>query len=583
MAKHIILNNSCLNLLVLFLMIFLLSKTNRMKTKNLTFFLLVFLFSTLGALAQSGLNPNLGPEFDRLLSERYQPGQPGVAALVARDGQVIYRKAFGMANLELDVPMTPDMVFRIGSITKQFTAVAVLQLLEQGKLGLDDEITRFIPDYPTQGHKITIHHLLNHTSGIKSYTSMSEFSMVMRKDHSPSQIIDIFKDEPMDFAPGERFLYNNSGYILLGYIIEKITGKTYQEYVTDHLFSPAGMEHSLYGSENIVLKNRAYGYQPSNNGYANADFLSLSLPYAAGSLMSTVDDLFKWNQALQSGKLLKKETLELAFTPGKLNDGTQMTYGYGWDMGNLQGSPVIAHGGGIHGFISYAIWLPQENVVVVLLQNRTGSAPEDLAHQMAAMTIGKPFDFKEITVAESTLQEFAGVFENKDGVKRAIFLDDGKLFSQRFGATQFQIIPFASDKFFFENSLTQIEFKRDAQGKVVAAIFKTATGLPEEMKLTNEPLPEKTREIQLPEEILKRYVGRYELMPGFELTFTLEEGKLMTQATGQPKFEIFAESDTKFFLKVTEASVEFLLDESGKVNALILRQSGQEIRAPKLD
>ena len=556
-----------------------------MKTKSRYLFFLIFMVVTFGVNAQMHGNQTqyLDSEFDRLLSERYQPGQPGVAALVARDGQVVYRKAFGTANLELDVPMTPDMVFRIGSITKQFTAVAILQLLEQGKLNLNDEITKFILDYPTQGHKITIHHLLNHTSGIKSYTSMSEFSMILRKDHSPSQIIEIFKDEPMDFAPGERYLYNNSGYILLGYIIEKVSGQSYEEFVNEHLFKPAGMINSLYGNDKIVLKNRAYGYQPSGSGYANADYLSITLPYAAGSLMSTVDDLFKWNQALQSGKLLKKETLELAFKPGKLNDGTPMTYGYGWEMGNLQGSPVIVHGGGIHGFISYAIWLPQENVVVILLQNSTGSAPEDLAHQMAAMTIGKPFDFKEIPVAENILQDYTGVYETPAEVKRAIFVEDGKLFSQRTGANQFQIIPFGKNKFFFENSLTQIEFKRDANGKVVAAVFKTATGLPEEMKLTDEPLPEKTREIQLPEEILKRYVGKYEVVPGFELNFTLEDGKLMTQATGQPKFEIFAESVTKFFLKVTVASVEFLLDESGKVNALILRQSGQEIRAPKLE
>jgi CubicO group peptidase (beta-lactamase class C family) len=572
-------------LLVLFLMIFLLQKTNRMKTKNLTFFLLVFLFSTLGALAQSGLNPNLGLEFDRLLSERYQPGQPGVAALVARDGQVIYRKAFGMANLELDVPMTPDMVFRIGSITKQFTAVAILQLLEQGKLSLDDEITRFIPDYPTQGHKIAIHHLLNHTSGIKSYTSMPEFRVVRRNDQTPSQIIDFFKDQPIDFAPGERFLYNNSGYILLGYIIEKVTGQTYEEYVNEHLFKPAGMNNSLYGNDQIIVKNRAYGYQPSGSGHANADFMSMALPYAAGSLMSNVDDLFKWNQALQSGKLLKKETLELAFKPGKLNDGTPMTYGYGWDMGNLQGSPVIVHGGGINGFLTFASWLPKENVVVVLLQNVTGQDPEDLAYQMAAQTIGKPFNLKEIPVAENTLQEYVGVFESQDGVKRAIFVEDGKLFSQRLGggANQLRIIPFEKDGFNYENSLSQISFLRNDSGKVEGAVFKTATGSPEHMKLTNEPLPEKTREIQLPEEILKRYVGKYEVVPGFELTFTLEEGKLMTQSTGQPKFEVFAESETKFFWKVTVASIEFLTDESGNVNALILRQSGQEIRAPKLD
>lgn len=558
-----------------------------MKNKNLQFFLLILLFTGIGVSAR---NPEyqiqtLNREYDRLLSEHYKDDQPGVAALVAIGGQVVYRNAFGMANLDLDVPMRPEMVFRIGSVTKQFTAVAILQLMEQGKLSLEDEITRFIPDYPAQGHKITIHHLLNHTSGIKSYTSMSEFSMVMRKHHSPSQIIDIFKDQPMDFAPGERYLYNNSGYILLGYIIEKVSGQTYEEYVYEHLFKPAGMEHSLYEPELAVVKNRAYGYQPSGSGYLPADFISMSLPYAAGSLMSTVDDLLKWNMALRSEKLLKKETLELAFTPGNLNDGSPMSYGYGWEMGNLQGSPIIAHGGAIHGFLSYACWLPQENVVVILLQNTTGQFPEEMALQMAARAIGKPFNLNEMAMDEERLREYSGVYEGPNGVKRAIFVEEGKLFSQRLGtgSGKLRILPFEKDRFFFENSLTQISFLKNESGKVEGAVFKTVTGAPEEMALTDEPLPEPTREIQLPEEILKRYLGKYEIMPGFELNFTLEEGKLMTQATGQPKYEIFAESETKFFLKVVVASVEFLLDESGKANALILRQGGQEIRAPKVD
>ena len=182
-----------------------------------------------------------------------------------------------MADIELNVPMQSDMVFRIGSITKQFTAVCILQLMEQGKLGLQDEITKFIPDYPTQAHKITIEHLLTHTSGIMSYTGMKNFQDIIRKDMKPEEIIDFFKNQPMEFAPGSKWNYNNSGYFLLGYIIEKVSGKTYPQYLEENIFKPLGMTNSFYGSNNKIIRNRASGYQPANEGTVNADIMSMTI------------------------------------------------------------------------------------------------------------------------------------------------------------------------------------------------------------------------------------------------------------------------------------------------------------------
>jgi CubicO group peptidase (beta-lactamase class C family) len=233
-----------------------------------------------------------------------------------------------MANLELQVPMSADHVFEIGSITKQFTAVAILMLVEAGKLNVQDEITKYLPDYPTQGHTITIHHLLNHTSGIKSYTSM-DLGAIARTDMSPMEIIDFFKNEPMDFAPGERWLYNNSGYIILGYIIEQVSEKSYEDFVEQNIFKPLGMDNSRYGSKGELIPMRAAGYQTTQNGYVNAAYLSMTLPYAAGSLMSTVDDLHKWQLALLNNSLISEESKNLAYTDGKLNNGKRMGYGYG--------------------------------------------------------------------------------------------------------------------------------------------------------------------------------------------------------------------------------------------------------------
>ena len=257
-------------------------------------------------------------EFDKLLSEQFKAGESGCAALVAQKGQILYKKAFGMADIELNVPMQADMVFRIGSITKQFTAVCILQLMEQGKLSLQDEITKFIPDYPTQAHKITIEHLLTHTSGIKSYTGMKNFQDIIRKDMKPEEVIDFFKNQPMEFVPGSKFNYNNSGYFLLGYIIEKVSGKTYPQYLEENIFKPLGMTNTVFGSNSKIIKNRASGYEPGSDGIVNASLMSMTIPYAAGSIQSTVEDLYKWHQAVHAYKLVKKENLDKAFTPYKL-------------------------------------------------------------------------------------------------------------------------------------------------------------------------------------------------------------------------------------------------------------------------
>lgn len=527
-------------------------------------------------------NQQLSNAIDKILEGDYKADGPGVAVLVAKNGNILYHKGIGMANLELGVPMKADMIFRIGSITKQFTAVAILQLIEQGKLSLEDEITKFIPDYPTHGHKITVHHLLTHTSGIASYTSMKDWTPeVMKKDFTPLEMIDFFKDQPMDFEPGEEWRYNNSGYFLLGYIIEKVSGQTYEDYVKEHLFEPAGMVNSLYGNDRNILKNRAYGYQQGEHGYENADFLSMTQPYAAGSLMSTVEDMFRWNRALISGKVVSQESLTLAWTNYTLNNGSMINYGYGWMPGDVQGSAMIAHGGGINGYMTHEAYFPAEDLFVVLFLNCTCIGTE-AAHKIAALALGKPFDYKEVEIDVSKFDDYTGVYQNTTGNQRNIYIEDGKLISQRVGGGTFRIIPFEADKFFFENSLTKIEFTRNRSGKVAAGIMKSATGLPETWEKTDLPLPEKRREIQVSEDILKAHVGNYELMPGFVLYITLQDGHLMAQATGQSSNEIFAESENVFFLKVVEASLEFIKDDSGKTVALILRQGGQELEGKRI-
>lgn len=541
---------------------------------------LVALFMTISADAQSLSAKQQTVEFDKILTDQFKPDGTGCSALVAKEGQVIYRKAFGLADLELNVPMRPEMVFRIGSVTKQFTAIAILQLMEQGKLSLQDEITKYIPDYPMHGHSITIEHLLTHTSGIKSYTNVPMFREMIRTDMKPEEIIEKNKALPMEFAPGTRWNYNNTGYIMLGYIIEKVSGKTYAEYLQENFFTPLGMSSSYYGDDTKIIKNRAAGYQPGEGGTVNADYLSMTLPYAAGSIMSTVDDLYRWNLALHSYKLVKKETLDMAHTSYKLADGKSVGYGYGWSLSELQGSRSIEHGGGINGYLSYAIYLPEEDVFVALLSNNNGQAPEFASLRLAAIAIGKPLKTSEIKADEAALKEYQGIYVNEAGIEARIVLNEGKLSAVRPNGSRRIMVPVEKDMFLIENSFTSLKFGRDDAGKIILATFDDR-GDVTEWKRSDKPLEVK-KVVEVAEALLEKYVGEYEIQPGFSIVFTRDGARLFTQATGQPKFEVFAESETTFFLKVVDAKVEFVADPDGKVNKMILYQGGQKIEGKRV-
>jgi len=406
-----------------------------------------------------GYSQNLNSKIDALLETKFKPNGPGATALVTKNGKIIYRKAFGKANLELDVPMVPENIFQIGSMTKQFTAVSILMLLEQGKLALDDDITTYIPDYPTHNKNITIHHLLTHTSGIKSYTSMRGLREIARKDLEPLELIDFFKNEPMDFNPGEEYKYNNSGYIILGYIIEKVSGISYAEFVEENIFKKINMSSSVYGSKSKIIKNRASGYQKRSD-YRNATYISLTLPYAAGSIMSTVDDLLKWQQAISNNTILKPETIKKVFTNYRLANGTKINYGYGWHINEINGIPTLEHGGSIFGFKSMGVYIPSEDVYVIVLSNCDCNSPTTTAIKIAALTIGNPFPQikNAVTLTSKKLEQWIGTYEYDNGVIRHFKLIDSQLYSQREGGGDFKVYPISENRFSLENGISEFIF-----------------------------------------------------------------------------------------------------------------------------
>ena len=532
------------------------------------------------AAVDSGLavDPGLADYADRLLTETYPAGEPGAAVLVVQDGKPVLRKGYGLANVELGVPIQPDMVFELGSITKQFTAAAILMLAERGQISLSDDVTKYLPDYPTHGRTITIEHLLTHTSGIPSYTGLPEWLPKRREDLTPQQIIDLFKDKPLEFEPGEKWAYNNSGYILLGAILEKLTGKTYEDFVEQEIFKPLGMTRSAYGSNSEIVPGRVDGYDPDDAGYRRTGYLSMTHPYAAGSLISNVDDMARWDEALRSGKLLKPASLERMFTPVPLRSGKNTAYAYGWAIGEYAGRKVIEHGGDINGFTTDILRVPEARLLVVILSNNTGKDTRPLAFQIAARALGRPTeDWPVISLEEKALDEYVGVYRFADSVTRVVTREGGKLFSQRSGSQKLEIVPTARDEFFVKEPGTRFRFQRDAQGRITAMDHLPRLGMTASGARSDEPIPAEREAVKIDSSLLDAYSGVYELAPGFRLTVTREGDQLFAQPTGQPKAEIFPESDTKFFLKVVDAQLVFVRGQGGQAETVVLHQGGREV------
>ncbi len=338
-------------------------------------------------LTNNAFAQNLETKIDSTIKTEFNDSNgPGGVFMVAQNGKIIYQKAFGKANLELDADLQTDNVFELGSMTKQFTAVAVLMLEEQGKLKVSDPIAKYIPDYPS-GEKITIHHLLTHTSGIKDFTKMKALADIAQKDMTPKMMVDFFKNEPVDFAPGEKFEYDNSGYVLLGYIIELVSGETYENFITKNIFKKAGMERSYYATDRNVIRKRASGYHKKSFGYVNKTVISFSVPFASGSLMSTLEDMLKWQNALIRNVLLNATETKKAFSKYTLNDGKEFTYGYGWHIKDINGVPTREHGGSIFGFKTMGIYIPKADIYVLGFSNCDCHSPTKVTGDIAALSL----------------------------------------------------------------------------------------------------------------------------------------------------------------------------------------------------
>lgn len=410
----------------------------------------LFLLSITGAYSQ---NSPIEKQLDELFTRQFKPTGPGCAILVAKKGAVIYKKAFGSAQLELNVPMQADMVFKIASVTKQFTAVAILQLVEQGKIGLQDSLQKFIPDFPSKGHTITIEHLLTHTSGIRDYMQIDYRGTNMERwDQTPRQVIDSFKKFSLEFAPGTQYRYSNSGYYLLGYIIEKVSGKTYQQYIQENLLTPLALNHSFFDMGNNLIPNKVNGYRQEGKDYVNADFWSPSIAYAAGGLLSNTEDLYHWFKGLLAYKIVKKELLEKAFTPFRLKDGSPLTYGYGWYIQHMSSIKSIEHSGKMNGFTSNATYYPDQDVYIAVLFNCENAAKDDISKEVTEIVLGQALQ-TGTQQSDKTLDTYVGMYNLTTSPNRSIevFKENNRLLAKVSGQQTFEVLFQSATKFQLKN------------------------------------------------------------------------------------------------------------------------------------
>ncbi|MCC7501483.1 MAG: serine hydrolase [Flavobacteriales bacterium] len=521
--------------------------------------------------AQVG-SPERTTAMDKAMAEHFTADAPGGAAIVAQGGKVLFESALGSADVSAQKPLTTANQFRIGSVSKQFAAVSILQLAEAGKLKLDDEIQRYV-DFPKKEQPITVQHLLTHTSGIPNFTNGAAYSPdAYAKDIALKDLIARFADQPLEFAPGTKWSYSNSGYILLSAIIERVSGRSWSDYAEEHLFKPVGMTQSSASISGGALLNEAVGYAEDSTGWKPANPVSMSWPLAAGNIRSTVGDLLKWNTSVFAGKLVSDEWLAKAHTSVVLADGTTHPYGFGWGFKNIQGSPTIEHSGGIDGFVSNCIYLPQEDLYIAVLVNRESDDASALAAELAAIAMGKPYGGEEVALSPAEAQALTGVYVNAEGVERYITAEGNKLVSTRQGSSPKPLRHLGNDRFLYEGDVITLNFQR-TDGKVTGARF-LARDRDEHLIRSDKPLPKPRVEVPLKNADLQAYAGEFELMPGFTLTFRAEGDHLFVLPTRQGEIEVFGEAPHKFFLKVVDATIEFHPEEDGSVKRLTFNQGG---------
>lgn len=548
-------------------------------------------------------------KIDDLLQRYYDYNLFNGTVLIADSGEVIYENAFGYANLEWKVPMTVDTKFRIGSISKQFTATIIMQLVEEGKIKLNDKLTDYLPDYRKDtGDKITIHHLLTHTSGIVSYTNLPNVWIdSLKNSYEKNYFIKHFHSSDLEFEPGTKYNYNNTGYYLLAAIIEEVTGKHFGDVLRERIIEPAGMKNTGSEDDDIIVEKMASGYLRSLDTYREDRYMYMPNAMGAGHMHSIVRDLYKWDQALYTEKILSKESKEKMFTPFLNN------YGCGWVIrkfaapGSSDSSIVIMHGGGINGFNTLFARDTSTRSTLIIFSNIASPPLNEMMTNISRILSGMDIEYPKRPIADAMKEviDDEGIEAGIDYYRELKNSEDAVVFD--FSEPQLNILGYTylrNDQIDYAVELFKLNIEvfpdayntYDSMGEsymvngdkeLAIENYKKSLELnPGNTNAINKlkelGVEQKENEAKVTNEILSRYVGEYELMPNFIITITVEGNKIFAQATGQGKFEIFPNSQTSFYYKVVNAQIDFVENAEGEFDQLILHQNGRDMPAKKI-
>lgn len=435
----------------------------------------VCLFAVVSSSAQ-----NTNPAFVRrrleTVANSYAKGDAFMGSvLVVKGDRTLLKKSYGMADLEWNIPDAPDVKFRLCSVSKEFTAALVLLLQQDGKLNIADPLGRYLPNIPRSWQKITLAELLGHTSGIPDIINDKEFGTWSMSPHSPEEQLAVLRDKPLEFEPGSQFRYSNSNYILLGMVLEKVSGQKYSVLLRQGILIPLGMRDTGLDTDELVLPKRAQGYNLGRNGLVSARrSLSMTVPWAAGAIYSTTGDLLRWERALFGGKVLNQASLKAMTSPGKGG------YGLGVEVARIQGLKVIEHGGGLPGFTAEVAYVPQRKIAVIVLSNVYGPATASMGEQLLNVAMGKKVilasERKPVSIAKSELGRFVGVYDVSPAFAITISIGGDSLMAQ--GNTQARPMPLmyqgvvnGHPYFYIPKLDAELEFVTDEAGKVNSLIL----------------------------------------------------------------------------------------------------------------
>ncbi|MBS3817884.1 serine hydrolase [bacterium] len=482
-----------------------------------------------------GFSHEKNKKVDRLFEEWDKTNSPGCALAVIHHGKIIYKQGYGMANLELDVPITPHSLFYIGSCSKQFVAMCIALLENRGKLTLDDPIQKYIPEIPEYNHRITIHHLIHHTSGLRDYLSLLNIAGIPFGYYHEADVLDLCsRQKELNFTPGEKYMYSNSGYFLLSMIIERVSGQSLREFARKNIFDPLGMNHSHFHDDYTrIIENRASGYFPAGKGkYKN--FISKFDCVGSGGLFTTVEDLFLWDQNFYHHQVGGKEVMDLMHTRGTLNNGEKLDYAFGLKIGQYKGLKTVSHGGALGGYRSAMVRFPENEFSVICLSNLSTFNPSKLSYEVADIYLNSQFEEEKpqkpqprqektefIQVSTEKLKSWAGSYIHPEThTIRKVHLEKGNLMMEAFG------------KKYPLKAVSEKEFRVfEAPIKMTVEFEKRGKKTPSLLHITREDQTPQTYQSfqppQLTETQLHEYTGNYfseELRVYFQIA--LKEGKL---------------------------------------------------------